>query len=186
MGRWAPWYDIIMVLMTMGREKNLRQKTIQFSRMKIGEKVLEIGCGTGTLTLAAKAQVGPSGEAAGIDLAPEMVARARKKAERNGVDVSFREGNIAAIPFPNNRFDVVICSFMIFHMPEEVRRKGIAEIHRVLKPGGHLFIFDAAPLEELAQVLKGNSFTGIELEKTKFIYMGISYLRGKAEKTGNT
>ena len=182
MGRYAPWYDLIMLLMTLGNEKKLRKKTIQLSQMKIGDKVLEIGCGTGTLALEAKAQVGVAGEVVGIDIAPEMVAKARKKAERSVVDVFFQEGSIATIPFPDNRFDVVICSFMIFHMPEDVRRKGIAEIHRVLKPGGHVFIFDSTPLEELAQVLKGNSFTGIELGKIKFIYMEIFYLRGKAEK----
>ena len=182
MGRYAPWYDLIMLLMTLGNEKKLRKKTIQLSQMKIGDKVLEIGCGTGTLSIEAKAQVGVTGEVVGIDIAPEMVAKARKKAERSVVDVFFQEGSIATIPFPDNRFDVVICSFMIFHMPEDVRRKGIAEIHRVLKPGGHVFIFDSTPLEELAHVLKGNSFTGIELGKIKFIYMEIFYLRGKAEK----
>lgn len=186
MGRYAPWYDLIMVLMTLGNEKKLRQKTIQLSQIKIGDKVLEIGCGTGTLTLAAKAQVGIAGEVVGIDIAPEMVVRARNKAKRTGVDVFFQEGSIADIPFQDNRFDIVICSFMIFHMPEEVRRNGIAEIHRVLKPDGHLFIFDYASLEELAQVLKENSFTGIELGKTKFVYMEIFYLRGKAEKIGNS
>lgn len=182
MGLYAPWYDLIMILMTLGNEKKLRQKTIQLSQLKTGDKVLEIGCGTGTLTLEAKAQVGVAGEVAGIDIAPEMVAKSRKKAERSGSDIFFQEGSIAAIPFPDNRFDVVICSFMIFHMPEDIRRTGIAEIHRVLKPDGHVFIFDSAPLEELAQVMKGNSFTDIELGKIKFIYMEIFYLRGKAEK----
>ena len=99
MGKWAPYYDLTMALMTFGREKKLRQSTIKLSQLKPGDKVLEIGCGTGTLTMAAKAHVGPSGEAAGIDIAPEMVAVARRKATRKGVDISFREGSIAGSLF---------------------------------------------------------------------------------------
>lgn len=198
MGKWAPWYDLLMFLMTFGREKKFRQDTIELARIKPGDNVLEIGCGTGSLTLAAKAQVGSSGEVAGIDLAPEMVAKARHKAARKGADVSFQEGSIAKIPFPDNRFDVVMCSFMIFHMPEDVRSKGFKEIYRVLKSEGHLFILDAAlsdkqqknrsdvmhDVRELAPVLKENSFTEIEMEKTRFIFMGTQFwfLLGKAEK----
>lgn len=199
MGSYAPWYDLIMAFMTFGKEKKLRQDTIKLAQVKPGDKVLEIGCGTGSLTLAAKEQAGPSGEVTGIDIAPEMVAKARQKATRNGADVSFQEGSIDNIPFPDNHFDVVMCSFMIFHMPEDVRMKGFTEIFRVLKSGGHLFILDAALSEkqlqnrsdnmhdvrELAPVLQSNSFTEIEMEKTKFRFMGTEFwsLRGKAEKS---
>ena len=75
-----------------------------------------------------------------------------------------------------------MCSFMIFHMPEDVREKGFTEIYRILKPGGHFFIMDTEPLDRLAPVLQNKSFTEIETGKTKFMYMGISYLRGKVEK----
>src|SRR5512145_586665 len=77
MGKWAPWYDILMFLMTFGKEKKFRQDTVQLARIRPGDTVLEIGCGTGSLALAVKEQTGPSGVVAGIDLAPEMVAKAR-------------------------------------------------------------------------------------------------------------
>jgi ubiquinone/menaquinone biosynthesis C-methylase UbiE len=198
MGKYAPWYDLIMTVMTLGKEKKLRQDTIGLAQIRTGDTVLEIGCGTGSLTLAAKERVGPSGEVTGIDIAPGMVAKARSKAARTSADVSFLEGSIEHIPFPENHFDVVLCSFMIFHMPEEVRRKGFPEIYRVLRPGGHLFILDAAqsnkPLQpssgrmhdirELAPVLQDNSFTEIEMEKTPFGFMGTPFwfVRGKADK----
>jgi ubiquinone/menaquinone biosynthesis C-methylase UbiE len=187
-----------MFLMTFGEEKKFRQDTIQLARINPGDNVLEIGCGTGSLTLAAKERAGPSGEVAGIDIAPEMVAKARQKAARNRADISFQEGSIAEIPFPDDRFDVVMCSFMIYHMPDDVRMKGFLEIYRVLKPGGHLFILDAAlsekqqqhrsgkmrDIRELAPVLTENSYTEIEMEKTKFRFMGTEFwfIRGKAEK----
>jgi ubiquinone/menaquinone biosynthesis C-methylase UbiE len=189
MGSWARYYDLIMAVMTFGREKKLRQMSIRLARLRPGDKVLEIGCGTGSLTLAAKTQVGPSGEAVGLDIAPEMVAVAGRKAARKGADVSFQVGSIAGIPFPDNRFDVVMCSFMIFHMPENVRTKGFTEIWRVLKSGGHLFILDGASSDKrydvrgLGPVLREHSFTEIEIEKLKFMVLKGWILRGKAEKT---
>jgi ubiquinone/menaquinone biosynthesis C-methylase UbiE len=188
MGRWAPYYDLIMALMTLGREKKLRQMTIDLAQLKPGDRVLEIGSGTGTLTLAAKGRVGSAGEAVGIDIAPEMVAVASRKAIRKGVDVSFKVGSIAGIPFPEDRFDAVMCSFMIFHMPEGVRKKGFTEIRRVLKPGGHLCILDSASsdkrydLRELTPVLEETSFAEIEIQQIRFMILKGRFLRAKAEK----
>lgn len=78
---------------------------------------------------------------------------------------------------------------MIFHVPEDVRKKGFKEIYRVLKSGGHLFILDGASknkrydVRELAPVLREDSFTEIEIEKTKFMFFKGWVLRGKARKT---
>jgi ubiquinone/menaquinone biosynthesis C-methylase UbiE len=83
-----------------------------------------------------RAQVRHVGAGHGIDAAPEMIEVACRKAARNGMDVAFQVGLIENIPFPAGQFDVALCSFMIFHMPAEARRKGITEIYRTLKPGG--------------------------------------------------
>jgi len=188
MGNWAPYYDLLMTCMTLGREKKLRKLEVELARLKPGDKVLEIGCGTGSLTIAAKEQVGPAGEAAGIDIAPEMVARANRKVTRKHEDISIRVGSIAKIPFPDSHFNAVICSFMIFHMPDDVRSKGFKEINRVLRPGGHYFIFDGATrnkqydIRELAPILKTNSFTDIETGETRFMIMKGWFLRCKADK----
>lgn len=182
MGKWAPYYDLVMALLTFGRERRLRQKQLEFCQLEPGQRVLEIGCGTGTLTMAAKSHVGATGAALGLDLAPEMIDAASRKATRNSVDVSFRQGSIARIPFPASHFDVILCSFMIFHMPEEVRKAGIAESHRVLKSGGYLCIIDGASLDKLASQLKESSFTEIQQSESKFGYMNLRFLRARADK----
>jgi ubiquinone/menaquinone biosynthesis methyltransferase len=201
LGHMAKYYDLITAFMTFGREKRLRQLTVQLAQLKPGDKVLEVGCGTGNLTIAAKKQVGQSGEVIGIDIAPEMITVATRKAARKKVDIKLVTASIEKIPFDDNTFDYVLCSFMIHHMPEYVRLNGIKEVYRVLKPGGHLFVLDFTlpektkqrnlvrnhsgymmqhDVRELKPVLENNSFTEIEMENTDFL--GTWFIRGKAEK----
>jgi ubiquinone/menaquinone biosynthesis C-methylase UbiE len=183
LGRMAHYYDLVMFLLTQGREKKLRQVTLDLAQIQPGDKVLEIGCGTGTLTIAAKERVGVNGEAVGIDIAPEMIAAAVRKSARKGIAVSFQAGSIEKIPFPDGRFDTVLCSFMIFHMPEDIRQKGITEIFRILKSGGHVFIIDTADLRELEPVFKNNSIKVTGMNKFKLNFIKLWYLSGLAEKS---
>ena len=203
-------YDSYMKKVTFGREHILRQATIDLAGIQPGQSVLEVGCGTGTLTLAAKRQAGPSGEAAGIDIIPGMIEASRRKAAEAQEQITFQEGSIANIPFPENHFDVVMCSFMIFHMSAETRRKGMAEIHRVLKPDGRLLLLDLAlpsqpfqraiaqrllgfsageNLRDLLPLMESSGFSDLEFGPAKFRIFGLSvigYVRGKAKKTAGS
>jgi ubiquinone/menaquinone biosynthesis C-methylase UbiE len=115
---------------------------INLARLKPGETVLDVGCGTGTLAIVAKGRVGRTGKVHGIDASPEMIARARKKTEKAGLAVDFRKASIEALPFQDRQVDVVLSTLMLHHLPRQVRENGLYEIRRVLKPGGRVLIVD--------------------------------------------
>jgi ubiquinone/menaquinone biosynthesis C-methylase UbiE len=93
------------------------------------------------VTLLAKTRT-QDGKVFGIDPAPEMIAAARKKAALKRLDIDFRMGVIESFPFPDASMDVVTSSLMMHHLPEDLKVRGLAEIYRVLKPGGRLLIAD--------------------------------------------
>ncbi|MBK8048822.1 MAG: class I SAM-dependent methyltransferase [Anaerolineales bacterium] len=140
--RWAFAYDFVVRVLTMNREDALRAETIRLAAIEDGASVLDAGCGTGTLTLRAKAAAGSAGKVVGIDAAPEMIAEARRKATRAGVAVDFQTGMIEALAFPDAMFDRVLSSLMMHHLPDDLKVPALAEVHRVLKPGGQLLIVD--------------------------------------------
>ena len=140
--RWATIYDRVMDVATLGKNQRLRKLTIDLAQLKPGDTFLDVGCGTGGVTIPGKRRVGPTGKAMGIDPSPEMITVARKKADQAGVEVDFRLGVIESLPYPESTFDAVTSSLMFHHLTDELRIKGLAEIFRVLKPGGRLVIAD--------------------------------------------
>ena len=135
-------YDLTVWLAMLGKERAFREKLLQLARIKSGERILDVGCGTGTLAIAAKRHVGPSGEVYGLDASPEMVAKAEKKARKAGVDVLFRNGLAEALPFEDGVFDAALSTVMLHHLPAKTRQQCAAEIRRVLKPGGRVLAVD--------------------------------------------
>ena len=138
----AELYDVLAFLFTRGRERQLRERMLQLARLDAGDTVLDVGCGTGTLAIAAKKRMGPAGAVFGIDASPAMVAKATRKAARAGVDVTFTNAFVEALPFPDARFDAVLSTLMLHHLPRRIRRQCAAEIRRVLKPHGRLLVVD--------------------------------------------
>ncbi len=150
---WANHYDLVVKLFTFGRENTLRNQTIHQAAIAKGAAVLDVGCGTGTLTLLAKTEAGDSGRVHGIDASPEMIAVAQQKAVQQKQEVDFQTGVIEALPFSDGTFDVVLSSLMFHHLPTDLKQRGLAEIYRVLKPGGRLLVVDMTHPTTLMQRL---------------------------------
>jgi ubiquinone/menaquinone biosynthesis C-methylase UbiE len=138
----AVGYDLLVWLVTFGREWAFREKVLSLARLEPSESVLDVGCGTGTLAIAAKRHVGPPGSVYGIDASPEMIARASKKARKAGVQVVFKNGAAQALPFPDAQFDAVLSTVMLHHLPRKARQQCACEMRRVLKPGGRVLAVD--------------------------------------------
>jgi arsenite methyltransferase len=116
--------------------------------VQAGDAILDIGCGAGVDTIIAARLAGPTGSATGIDLVPEMLARARENARLAGAaNVEFREGSAEALPFPGNSFEVVI-SNGVFNLVVN-KAKALGEVYRVLKPGGRFMLADQILAGEL-------------------------------------
>jgi demethylmenaquinone methyltransferase/2-methoxy-6-polyprenyl-1,4-benzoquinol methylase/phosphoethanolamine N-methyltransferase len=118
---------------------------VEMAKIKPGDKVLDVGCGTGNLTLTAERYVGVSGSVYGIDASSEMIDVALNKAKRSGSEAVFEVGLIEKIPYSDANFDVVISRLMIHHLPNDLKRQGFAEVFRVLKPGRLFFLADFIP-----------------------------------------
>jgi ubiquinone/menaquinone biosynthesis C-methylase UbiE len=150
----ARYYDALVWLLTLGREGAFRERLVELARLAPGETALDVGCGTGTLAIEAKRRVGPGGVVHGIDASPEMIAKARRKATKAGVDVVFETAVVEALPFPDGRFDAVLSTLMLHHLPRPAREQCAREMRRVLKPGGRVLAVDfATPARERRGVL---------------------------------
>lgn len=139
---WAARYDLLISALTLGRERRFRERMLAPAHLTAGESVLDIGCGTGSVAIVAKRQVGATGTVHGIDPSPAMVERARQKARRSSVDVRFEVGYAQSLPYADERFDVVVSTVMLHHLPRAGRDAALREARRVLGPGGRLFIVD--------------------------------------------
>lgn len=149
----ASFYDVLQTALTFGRARVYREAALDLARVSPGERVLDVGCGTGSLALAAKRRVGAGGTVHGVDAGAEMVARAKQKAASEGLEVTFDVAPAQALPFPDGAFDLVLCTLMMRHLPDDGRKQAVAEMRRVLRPGGRLLVVDLAHEKGLLSAL---------------------------------
>ena len=135
-----PFYDLMAK--ALGAD-SARVVLVEQAAVRPGERVLEIGCGTGSvLLLVAKAQ--PAAEVIGLDPDPNALSIAQRKARRAGVSFRLDQGFADAMPYADGSIDRVLSSFMFHHLPREVKAKTLREVRRVLKPGGRFHMVDFA------------------------------------------
>lgn len=134
-------YDPLVEKMSFGRERRFREKTLRWLALAPGQEILDIGCGTGSLTLMIAEQLGGGG-VIGIDAAPRMITIARKKAEKRKLAARFAVGVAEDLEFDDECFDSVVNSMFAHHINHDLKERAFAEMYRVLKPGGRLVTAD--------------------------------------------
>lgn len=128
---------------------------VRYARLKPGEVVLDLGCGAGVDTLLAARAVGPEGKVIGLDMTPAMLERARRNAALMGLDhVEVREGLMEAIPLPDASVDVVVSNGVLNLSTRKSRV--LAEMTRVLRPGGRIALADLVLTEALPEEVLRN------------------------------
>ena len=158
------WYDFIIKATI--RESVFKSRLVEQVSARPGHHLLDLGCGTGTLTLMLKSRY-PQAEVTGLDADPQVLALARAKTTA-GTGVQFQQGMSFALPIPDQAIDGVVSSLMFHHLARDAKQKTLAEIRRVLRPGGQLHIADFGhpqnPLQRFAflwvQIFDGFRPTG--------------------------
>jgi ubiquinone/menaquinone biosynthesis C-methylase UbiE len=135
-------YDFVHERLSLGKERLFREKTMDYMDVSPADRVLDVGCGTGSLTLLVARRLRPPGEAVGIDAAPRMIRIAREKAQLSGLPASFRVMVAEELDFPDACFDVVVNSMFAHHVDRELKQRSFREMYRVLRPGGTLVTAD--------------------------------------------
>jgi ubiquinone/menaquinone biosynthesis C-methylase UbiE len=135
-------YDAHNAPRAYGDEAQTHERMLDAAQVAQGERVLDVGSGTGTLAIAAATRVGQRGVVVGVDASAEMVAYARAKALRASSPVTFQQTPAHALPFPDAQFDVVLCALALHHVPEAARLEAIREMRRVLAPAGRVLVVE--------------------------------------------
>jgi demethylmenaquinone methyltransferase/2-methoxy-6-polyprenyl-1,4-benzoquinol methylase len=138
--RIAGVYDLMNTAMTAGLHHRWRERAAERAQLQPGDSALDACCGTGDLAFELARRVGPEGSVIGCDFADRMLELARRKAGERGLPVRFEHADALALPYDDGAFDAVTVGFGVRNLADLDR--GIAELSRVLKPGGRLVILE--------------------------------------------
>jgi len=135
----TPLYDSL-IRWTMP-ESTFKRRLIEQTRIKSGHRVLDLGCGTATLTLLIK-RTHPDTTVVGIDGDPKILGIAKNKATQAGLEIALDQGMSFDLPYPDASFDRVVSSLVFHHLNRDNKVATVNEVHRVLRAGGELHIAD--------------------------------------------
>jgi ubiquinone/menaquinone biosynthesis C-methylase UbiE len=140
----TPFYDPL--LKWIMREETFKRQLILQANVQPGMKILDLGCGTGTLTIMLK-RAHPEAEIQGLDGDPQALGIACEKSR--SIDIQWEEGLAFSLPYPDAFFDRVATSLVIHHLTTGDKQRTFKEIYRILKPQGELHILDFGPPHSL-------------------------------------
>ncbi len=135
----TPIYD--PVLKWVMREESFKRHLVEQARIERGHRVLDLGCGTGTLTIMIK-QASPEAQVIGLDGDQRVLDMARAKAVTAGAEVGLDHGMAFELPYADGAFDRVLSSLMLHHLTREQKVRTMREVFRVLRAGGELHVAD--------------------------------------------
>lgn len=158
----------------------LARHTIAVAQLRPGERVLDVGCGTGVVTRMAAEQVSPDGTVAGLDVNPGMLAVARSVTP-SAPDITWHEASAEAMPFPDAEFDAVLCQLSLQFVPD--RARAVREMRRVLKPGGRLVVTLPGPAAALFNIMADAMGRHVAPEAAGFV-LAVFALHEKPEIEG--
>ena len=145
--RLTPLFDPMVRFTT--RERRFKARLLEQAAIGPRHRVLDIGCGTGTLAIMVK-RAEPSADVAGLDGDPAILERGRAKARASGVDVRLDQGMSFDLPYEDASFDRVLSSLFFHHIKPDAKARTAREIARVLRPGGELHVADfGKPIDPL-------------------------------------
>lgn len=136
--RLLPFYDPLSRVLGI---TSVHRPLVDQAHLRSGQRILEIGCGTGNLAILVK-RLHPGVEVVGLDPDAKALARARRKVGREELPVRLDRGFAEQLPYPDASFDRVLSAFMFHHLSPEVKERALREVRRVLKPGGSLHLLD--------------------------------------------
>jgi ubiquinone/menaquinone biosynthesis C-methylase UbiE len=131
--RLTPLFDYVAAATV--RDRAIKRRVLDRAAIGAGERVLDVGCGTGTLAVEA-ARSAPGVRVTGLDADPTILARARRRVDAAGLDVRIDEGWSNALPYEPASFDVVLSTLFFHHLEDHAKQETAAEAMRVLRPGG--------------------------------------------------
>jgi ubiquinone/menaquinone biosynthesis C-methylase UbiE len=167
--RLTPLFDLVAAVAV--RDGTVKRRVLAQAEIASGDEVLDVGCGTGTLAIAA-ARAAPGVSVTGLDADPAILARARKKAAGAGLQIAFDEAMSTELPYPDASFDLVLSTLFFHHLPDEGKRQTAAELVRVLRPGGRVVVGDLgrphdpvmrAAVRTTVQLLDGTTTTALNV-----------------------
>lgn len=140
----ASIYDPVMNIMTLGRVKSARAEAIDIMDFKEADNILDVGCGTGAMTIQIAEQLGQAGHITGIDAAVNMIKVANKSVNKNnlGNKCTFVAALAEELPFENESFDFCFSSMLYHHLPIELKIRSLKECFRILKHNGVFIVMD--------------------------------------------
>src|SRR4051795_1725368 len=132
-------YDPILAI--TARESAFKRRLLEHARIKDGEAVLDLACGTGTLAIEIK-KANPKAKVSAIDGDHAILAKAEQKAKEAGVRIGFQRGLSNELPYDGRSFDVVVSTLFFHHLTDEAKADTAEEVRRVLRLGGRVLIAD--------------------------------------------